>query len=145
MGLEHLRALAGTWIGVNELWLDPDLDPEASAGTLTIEAHRIRDTWAYERAPKHGVYRLVERAGRIDALWYDSWHQTRTMTCRGVAGENPLLDVTGVYPTPEGPPWRWRTILSMRSDGHLVLQMKNVCPWGEEQRAVRMILTPAPQ
>jgi hypothetical protein len=31
--------------------------------------------------------------------------------------------------------------LSERPSGELVLQMTNVAPWGEEQRAVRMVFT----
>lgn len=137
MSSDSLATLVGTqWRGTGELWLDPSGD-EAVRSECTIEIADgvVRYTWSYEGKPQQGSYRLVE-AG---ADWTDSWHQPATMKCCAVAGGLGLLSVAGTYSAPSGPDWGWRSQLSLRPTGELVLQMTNVAPWGEDARAVRMV------
>ncbi len=165
-----LEALAGTrWKGTNHLWLDPSAPAQVSDATITVEPGALHYTWAYEGKPHAGSLAATSgsflasgaalplvgpasgeglgvRRGsgtRAEVTFTDSWHQAKPMVCEGTAGEGALLSVRGSYPAPEGPPWGWRTIVSRRPSGELVLQMINVTPWGEEQRAVELIAVQA--
>lgn len=144
--MDHtLEALAGTrWTGTNHLWLDPSAAAQVSEGTITVEPGVLHYTWAYEGTAHTGSYVVRRGSGtRAEVTFTDTWHQPKPMVCEGTTGEGALLSVRGTYPAPEGPPWGWRTIVSLRPTGELVLQMINVCPWGEEQRAVELVATRA--
>jgi hypothetical protein len=122
------------WHGSAELWLDPEGNSvDRSDSTLRIEADAIHYTWSYEGQPHEGCF-TFEGNG---AMWLDSWHQPEPTVCGGVPGAAGLFTVEHTY----GPEWGWRTKLSERPNGDLVLQMTNVAPWGEEGRAVRMTFT----
>jgi hypothetical protein len=43
------------------------------------------------------------------------------------------------YDVPSTLSWGWESKLTERPDDSLVLQMTNIAPWGEEDRAVRML------
>jgi hypothetical protein len=60
------------------------------------------------------------------------------MRCAAVPGSWALVDVAGTYAA-GADRWGWRVHVSVRPTGELVLQMTNVCPWGEDGRAVRMV------
>jgi hypothetical protein len=133
-----LRELEGTrWIGRSELWLDPSGN-QADTGdcTMAIQPNEVAYTWSYDGKPQTG--KVVVRDG--GAEFSDTWHQPKPMTMSPVTGSWALVDVQGTYPAPEGPPWGWRIMVSLRPGGdELVLQMTNITPWGEDGRAVRMI------
>lgn len=131
---QRLAELAGTeWKGHAELWLDPEGNTAfQSQCTLHIQADAIDYTWSHEGQNQQGRLTLSERG----AEWVDSWHQPDRATCAFVPGGG-LFTVQHTY----GPGWGWRTTLSERPDGGLVLQMTNLAPWGEEGRAVRMVFT----
>jgi hypothetical protein len=134
-----LSSLVGTkWAGRAELWLDP-LGNQADLSDCTIEIADgvVRYTWSYDGKPHQGSYTLVD--GGAD--WTDTWHQTSVMKCRTIPEAWGLFAVAGTYAAPSGPDWGWRSVLSLRDGGELVLQMTNVTPWGEDGRAVRMICT----
>ena len=133
--------LVGTrWTGTGELWLDPEgNEAKRCECTIAVEAGALRYTWSYEGKPQTGSITL--RSGGAD--FTDTWHQPAVMPCEDVPGSWALFDVFGTYPAGDGPPWGWRTKLSLRAMGgeSLVLQMTNIAPWGESGRAVRMVAT----
>ena len=132
-----LRELAGSqWDGQAELWLDPSGDQaQRCSCTLRVEADGLIYAWSHEGQPHTG--RLSLREGGAD--FTDSFHSPAAMRCAGAPATWSLLDVLGTYPG-GGEDWGWRITLSLRPTGELVLQMTNVTPWGEEGRAVRMVL-----
>ena len=140
MARADLSKLAGTtWNGTGELWLDP-LGNEAHRYecTMTIDDSTVRYTWSYEGKEHQGVYTLRDSG----ITWTDSWHQSKLAECTELPTAWGLFAHHYKYSAGEGPEWGWRTVLSQRPSGELVLQMTNITSWGEEARAVRMIFTP---
>ncbi|MEM9805119.1 MAG: hypothetical protein AAF959_07540 [Cyanobacteria bacterium P01_D01_bin.56] len=131
-----LNDFQGTkWQGKAELWLNPDSnDAEISDCTLTVESNVLAYTWSYKGETKTGSFTFYEG----DATWVDSWHQTTPVQCADLLGAWGLFTVQ--YSYGDSPAWGWCSKLSQRPDGSLVLQMTNIAPWGEEGRAVRMVL-----
>lgn len=131
-----LQDLVGSrWQGESELWLDPmGNEAQVSPCTMAIDDGIVRYTWAYEGTPHEGSYQLREHG----ADFTDTWHSRAVMPCAAVDGWG-LMNVAGTYAAGDGPPWGWRSTLSLRPTGELILQMTNVTPWGEDGRAVRMI------
>jgi hypothetical protein len=137
----RLEDLDGTrWVGKSRLWLDPEALLEESDATVAIEDGVVRYTWGLEGITHEGSYTVRRLDGdEVEAVFTDTWHQKEPLTCRGTAGSAPLLSVRAEYPAPEGPPWGWRSLVCLRPTGELVLEMINVCPWGEEARAVHLV------
>jgi hypothetical protein len=134
--VSSLADLTGSgWHGTAELWLDPLGDQAVRSDcTMAIEPDLIRYTWSHEGQAHRGSIAL--RADGAD--FTDTFHQAEPMPCGHVPDARGLVQVVGRY----GPDmeWGWRIALALRdSTDELVLQMTNVCPWGEEVRAVRMI------
>jgi hypothetical protein len=138
MANRALELHVGTeWVGKGELWLDPlGDDVTRYECTLRVEREAVRYTWQYEGKTHEGAFVL----GDASARWSDSWHQPSAVECAVVGDAWGLLALHSTYEAPGGPPWGWRTVLSERPTGELVLQMTNIAPWGEEARAVRMVL-----
>lgn len=133
---KQLQAFEETnWEGQSELWTDP-LGNEASTSdaTLAFGSGTIRYTWSYKGESQTGVFTMLDDGVR----WKDSWHQPEPVHCGDTGTGRGLFSVEYTYPSPSGPDWAWRIILSKRPDESLVLQMTNITPWGEEGRAVRM-------
>jgi hypothetical protein len=127
------------WHGQAELWVDPaGNEVGLSECQLSFDADGLTYTWAYDGKAQSGIFRL----GNIDATWSDTWHQSETVTCSTVLGMRGLFALEYAYGAGEEADWAWRSQLSQRPDGTLVLQMTNITPWGEEGRAVRMIVRP---
>jgi len=135
-----LEAHSGTeWSGPNELWVDPTGNrAEHSDGTLKVEADGIAYTWAWKGTPHRGELRWDD-----GWTWTDSWHQPEVVRLEPVRDHGALLAGEYSYPAGTGPDWHWRIKLAERPDGAVVLQMTNIAPWGEEARAVRMVVTQA--
>ncbi|MEM9484086.1 MAG: hypothetical protein AAGA83_10395 [Cyanobacteria bacterium P01_F01_bin.116] len=124
------------WTGEAELWLDPKgNEVDVSKCTLAIEPGVLTYTWVYDGETKTGSFTFAQDG----ATWIDSWHQPDPAYCKYLSETWNLFAVEHSYPVPSGPNWGWRSQLSQRPDGSLVLQMTNITPWGEEGRAVRMI------
>jgi len=127
------------WAGSGELWLDPlGNSVDCYDCTLQVEGNALHYTWLYQGQTKNGSFTFNEGG----ATWVDSWHQPKPATCLDVPGAWGLFTVEHGYEVPSNPDWGWRSKLSKRPNGDLVLQMTNIAPWGEEGRAVRMIFTP---
>jgi hypothetical protein len=125
------------WAGSAELWIDPaGNEVETSDATLQVRADGVEYTWAWRGAPHTGELSWGDDGFR----WRDSWHQPETVELTAVAGQGALLAAEYSYPAGAGPDWQWRIKLAQRPDESLVLQMTNIAPWGEEARAVRMVL-----
>jgi hypothetical protein len=137
MSRRDLAELVGTeWVGEGALWLDP-LGDEARRYrcTMHIDEEAVRYTWEHEGKTREGVFTLQGQGAR----WSDTWHQPRAVDCRDRSGAWGLLALRSTYPG-GGADWGWATTLSSRPSGEMVLQMTNIAPWGEETRAVRMVL-----
>ena len=139
MARTELEKLADTnWVGTGELWLDPNGDTaHRYECAMAISANAISYTWSHEGKPHQGTVTIAARG----ATWSDSFHQPQTMECFDVPNAWGLFSLHYAYAAPGSPDWGWRTTLSHRPSGALVLQMTNITPWGEEGRAVRMIFT----
>jgi hypothetical protein len=134
-GAERARPGHHPTDGSAELWLDPEGNTVfRSPCTLRIQANAIDYTWSHEDQDQQGRL-TVEASG---ATWRDSWHQPEPAACAHVPDATGLFTVQHTY----GPGWCWRTTLSERPDGNIVLQMTNLAPGGEDGRAVRMVFTP---
>ncbi|MBE9103159.1 DUF1579 family protein [filamentous cyanobacterium LEGE 07170] len=124
------------WKGKAELWLDPaGNDVDVSECTLAIKPGVVSYTWAYEGETQTGSFTFDDSG----TTWTDSWHQPEPVHCASLSGAWGIFTVQHSYSTPSSPDWGWRSKLSQRPDGSLVLQMTNIAPWGEEGRAVRMV------
>ncbi len=141
MAAQWLAKFVGTeWTGSGELWLDPEGNTvDRCDCTLRIEADALHYTWSYQGQTKEGSFTFDEGG----ATWTDSWHQPEPTKCLNVPDAWGLFTVEHTYQVPSSPAWGWRTKLSERPNGDLVLQMANLAPWGEEGRAVRMTFTRA--
>ncbi len=137
--MKTIKELAGSaWTGKAELWLDPlGNESVVSDCTMAIDEAGVTYTWSHDGKPHRGGLKV--REGGAD--FTDTFHSPTSMSCDEVPSLPGLLAVAGTYAAGDGPPWRWRTTLSVRPSGELVLQMTNVTPWGEDGRAVRMIAT----
>lgn len=128
------------WSGVSELWVDPaGNDAEVSDATLRVGSDGLVYTWAYKGKAQTGEIKWNDTG----LQWQDSWHQPDSVPLAAVPGHGALLAVEYSYPAGSGPDWHWRIKLAERPNGSLVLQMINIAPWGEEARAVRMVLSGA--
>jgi hypothetical protein len=142
---DALSKLAGTqWVGKGELWLDK-LGNEAheSGCTLTMDAAVVGSfsyTWSYEGKPQLGSVVLSDGG----VVWTDTWHQPTPKKCSVLADSWALLAAYYTFSAGSGPDWGWRLALAQRPSGELVLQMTVIKPWGEENRAVRMVFTRKP-
>lgn len=135
-----LQHKAGSrWQGQSELWLDP-LGNEAleSPATLVIHADGIDYSWQYQGKNQAGRLTFTD----TQASWHDIWHQPDTVKLQYSADNHGIFSAWYAYPAPPDEDWYWRIQLAQRPDDTLVLQMTNIAPWGEETRAVRMLLTP---
>jgi len=119
------------------LWLDPEGNTaDISDCTLSIDSGVLSYTWVYDGDTKIGSFTFHDS----DVEWTDSWHQSEAAHCRYLSDAWGLFTVEHTYSVPSTPDWGWRSKLSQRPDGSLVLQMTNIAPWGEEGRAVRMVV-----
>lgn len=138
MSQSWINKLQGSeWKGQTELWLDPaGNEVNISDCTLAIEPEALSYTWVYEGNTQTGSFTFFKGG----ATWTDSWHQPEPVRCKELPDAWGLFTVESSYAAPPGADWGWRSKLSQRPDGSLVLQMTNIAPWGEEGRAVRMML-----
>lgn len=134
---DWLTEYTGTkWKGKGELWLDPEGNSAVHYDCeLNIEADAISYSWVYEGEVKNGTLTFNGNG----AIWVDIWHQENAVQCFNVPNSWGIFTLTHEYEVPDNPKWGWRSKLSERPDGALVLQMTNITPWGEEGRAVRMV------
>lgn len=141
MSKQLIHSLQGTkWEGTSELWLDPlGNEVTESEATLRVEPEQIVYSWIHKGTLHEGKFMLNES----DISWVDSFHQPEVISCELVKGQPGVFTIKYAYKVVSGPDWHWRINLSQRPDDTLVLQMTNITPWGEEARAVRMILGPA--
>lgn len=134
---DWLAKMKGTkWKGKGELWLDPaGNSAELYDCELKIESDAIRYSWLYENEVKSGSFTFNDDG----AIWVDSWHQQNSVQGNTVPNAWGIFTISHEYEVPDSPNWGWRSKLSERPDGSLVLQMTNITSWGEEGRAVRMV------
>ncbi len=126
------------WSGRGELWLDPEGNyAENYDCALSIDSDGMHYSWSYADQRNKGKFTFNESG----AVWVDSWHQPKPVECFNVPEAWGLFSVRYSYEVPDSSNWGWRSMLSERPDGSLVLQMTNITPWGEEGRAVKMVFT----
>lgn len=140
MTKDLIRTLQGTqWKGTSELWMDPlGNEVSESKAILRVGPEHITYNWSHEGTTHTGEFRLDESG----ISWKDSFHQPGPVSCELIKRQIGIFTVQYTYKAGSGPNWHWRMKLSQRPDDTLVLQMTNITPWGEEGRAVRMIMSP---
>ncbi|MEN1729276.1 MAG: hypothetical protein AAGJ52_12630 [Pseudomonadota bacterium] len=127
-----------SWAGPAELWIDPTGNQALhSDAAMTINGDGFSYTWSYEGQAQEGQLQLL-----VDRVqWRDSWHQPEFVELMATDDQRSLLAMAYSYPAGSGPDWGWRIQVSQRPDSSLVLAMTNIAPWGEEVRAVRMVMS----
>ena len=131
------RQLEGRWSGEGELWLDPLGNEAATCDvTATCDGESLQYAWSYEEAEQQGSFAPTTNG----ATWTDTFHQAEPADCVRIEDAWGLLTIRHEYSAPGYGTWGWRTGFYLRDEDTLVIQMTNIAPWGEEARAVRMVL-----
>lgn len=145
---EALQALAGSWQGTNQLWLDSNEPARESAGTAVLQPVAqnkfitLHYTWADEDQPQDGLLLLGQEGPQVNASWVDSWHmQDNMMQLTGNAQPDGTVVVAGSYPAPPGPDWGWRITVQPTPNDQFLLLMHNITPGGEAVLAVKIHFT----
>lgn len=141
----ELAHLDGDWSGTIRVWFEPG--KPASDGALR---GRIRPVLGgrfviheyegecmgepHQGVAIHGYY--IDR-NRYESAWIDSFHTgTQMMFSTGVPMAT-LHSVLGSYGgESDGEVWGWRTEIEKKSADHLLIQMFNVTPQGEQSLGV---------
>ena len=100
---------------------------------------RIDYTWEIDGEPQAGslLFGYESKAGLVTAVFIDSWHNGEVMmVCKGSAGADGALSVSGFYPAPSGPDWGWRTVIEPGDNESFRPLMYNITPQGHEELAV---------
>jgi len=134
--------LVGRWQGTSKLWLSEDPAPTAtSESTATVEVSSkvgyvsIAYTWAFEGNTQEGILLVAThgQSGEAEGVWRDSFHTgDRFMVSKGNAPKPGEVDVLTSYAAPSGPPWGWRTILTVKDENSFEITMLNI-PAGEPE------------
>ena len=125
------------WQGSSDLWVDPSGNTGASSvAELSVEDGKITYLWSLNKDKHFGTI-LQDPSG---IRWQDSFHTKEQALLTFSENVNGIFAATYMYSEPENPGWFWRIKMSQRPDKRLVVQMTNITPWGEEARAVRLIL-----
>ena len=145
-----LSRLAGGWMGMSRLWLEPDklADESQVVGTIQLVLDGRFALYLYqgsiEGEPQYGMFTFGYNTtlDRYEASWLDSFHNnTAIMFCTGKPTENGFT-VLGSYPDPTGgPDWGWRTEVEVLDNDHLVITAYNISPEGGEAKATEATLT----
>ena len=145
-----LSRLAGGWMGMSRLWLEPDklADESQVVGTIQLVLDGRFALYLYqgsiEGEPQYGMFTFGYNTtlDRYEASWLDSFHNnTAIMFCIGKPTENGFT-VLGSYPDPTGgPDWGWRTEVEVLDNDHLVITAYNISPEGGEAKATEATLT----
>jgi len=133
-----LATLAGSrWVGAGELWLDP-LGDEAREYDCTNDQRRIGALYLVAR--RHAARRRLHPSRRTGKLVRQLASADRRRVLRATRGAR-IARAPPCLPGIRRPGLALAHDLVREPSGELVLQMTNVAPWGEEQRAVRMVFT----
>ncbi len=131
-----LDRAAGRYTGTKLLWYQDPENPEKSDAVVEIEGDELHYTWSFRGEPQHGAFRFKFADAETTANWTDTWHAKQAMTCTGMTTPEQIEVLTNY-----GPGWSWRTIVSVPSEGEILIEMINIDPKGAEQPAVRLTAT----
>lgn len=135
----------GSWIGRNQLWLEPGKPALESDTIITVSPAAITKfvtleyTWAFDDEGQAGLLLLGAdpENNETTAVWVDSWHMRDTMMqCQGQIESDGLINVQGTYFVGDGPDWGWRITLQLTDEDRLKMTMYNISPEGNEDLAV---------
>ena len=138
------QKLVGKWKGTYRLWMYPKKESEDSATTAEIRfvgADKFllfTYTWVQGEKNQEGVFLLGGDKDVASATWGDSWHMApQPMICEGVLEDDGnKLVLNGHYSA--GPAkWGWRTELTLKDSGTLVMKAFNISPEGQEALAIQ--------
>ena len=129
-----------TWRGQAELWLDPlGNEVQTSDCSITLDQGVVRYTWAFKGEAQKRNPRALRRGSDLHRQLAQSEAASVSISPRELGAARRVSAPTARErgPTGAGAP----RSAAVRA-GELVLQMTNIAPWGEDGRAVRMILHP---
>ena len=145
---ELFESISGSWTGTSSTWFEPEklADTSEVAGTIAILlAGRFCEfnyTSTVTEEPFEGRYLFGFNTDRetFQAVWVDSFHMgSAMMSCEG-RGTPTGFSVIGAYDVPGGPPWGWRTEVTLEHPKTLTVTMYNITPDGQEDRGVEFTL-----
>ena len=143
-----LNQLAGSWQGMQRLWLMPTDPVRESHSEMVISPTAngnfllLRYTWAEDGQVQEGllVAGSAENSSRVRAAWVDSWHmQHEMMICEGEEKPGGGFSVRGAYPPPYASDWGWRITITPQEPDTFLLTMHNIPPDGQELLAVETV------
>jgi hypothetical protein len=142
---ELFSKLAGSWQGTCRTWFQPGklADESTVEGTFSpvLDGRFLRHVYTgkMKGQARNGEeligFNTITKSYQV--TWIDSFHMNYAiMFSQGEQAERGFT-VTAKYDVAENqPPWRWKTVLTLTDEDHVVITAYNITPGGQEAKAV---------
>lgn len=140
-----LMAMAGTWSGRIETWLDPSKPAElhdiTATATVILDGRWLQLCYQSTILDKPLAGQMTvgfhRDANEHEIAWIDTFHTgTSILTSRGALVAPAEVRVVGSYGAGQET-WGWRTVIHLATPDELVWEAFNVAPSLHEERAIR--------
>lgn len=142
---ELFKAMAGSWEGTCQTWLQPGklFDESKVQGEFRplLGGRLIRHTYegTIKGKPRQGEETIGHSAShkRYQVSWFDDFHSNHAILfSEGEANERGFTVKTSYSMAPNQPPWTWKTVYELVDNDHLVITAYNITPDGKEGKGV---------